>query len=82
MLRLPDIQTNELDLAAIYMVVTGRKPSMYREHGDKLVTFELPNDDITRNVMVSYATGKLVLNAKQFAAARTWLYRQTREVKP
>ncbi|MFZ4859608.1 MAG: primase-helicase family protein [Desulfuromonadaceae bacterium] len=34
MTRQPEIQTNDIDLAAVYMVATGRKPTMCKEPGD------------------------------------------------
>jgi hypothetical protein len=82
MTRQPEIQTNDIDLAAVYMVATGRKPTMCKEPGDTLVTFLMPLDEVTREVMLSYASGQLNLNVKKFAACRAWLYRQAREVRP
>jgi hypothetical protein len=79
--RPPDIETNDLDLAAIYKTITRRNPTMYRESGDSLVTFVMPSDEITRNVILQYAAGTLELNVRRFASCRAWLYRQTREVK-
>jgi hypothetical protein len=81
MTRQPAIETNDIDLAAVYMVATGRKPGMYREPGDDLVTFHMPSDEATRNVMLEYATGGLKLNVKRFSACRAWLYRQARVVR-
>ncbi len=79
--RKPDIETNDIDLAAVYMTATGRKPFMYKEPGDILVTFQMPNDVTTQNVMMEYAAGSLEQNVKRFAACRAWLYRQARGVK-
>jgi hypothetical protein len=82
MTRQPAIQTNDIDLAAVYMTATGLKPGMYRATGDTLVTFQMPSDKATRKVMLEYALGSLELNVKRFAACRAWLYRQTRGVRP
>ncbi len=80
MARQSEIETNDIDLAAVYMTVTRRNPEMYIEPGDKLVTFQLPADETTRNVMLAYAAGTLELNVKRFAACRARLYRKAREV--
>jgi hypothetical protein len=79
-IRLQAIETNDIDLAAVYIVVTGRKPTMYREPGDRLATFTMPPDEQTREVMLAYATGTLKVNVKRFAACRAWLYRQAKGV--
>ena len=80
--RQTDIQTTQdLDLGAAYMVVSGRQPVLYREPGNSLVSIELIDGELTRELMLSYATGKLVLNIKRFASCRAWLYRQAKEVK-
>jgi hypothetical protein len=81
MTRLPDIETNDIDLAAVYMVATDRTPNIYREPGDPLVTFQIPQDEKTRKVILEYAAGTLVVNARRFALKRAWLYRKAREVK-
>lgn len=75
------IQTHDFDLGAVYMVATDRRPELYREPGDSLVTLVLPNDQITREVMMAYASGELKINVKRFASCRNWLYRQAKEVK-
>lgn len=76
------IVTHDLDLGAIYMVVTDRTPYIFREPDNPLVTLAMPNDDTTRDVMIAYASGELTFNIKKFAACRAWLYRRVREVKP
>jgi len=79
--RHTEIQTKDIDLAAVYLSATGLKPTLVREDGDSLVTFLLLDNETTRSVMLEYATGLMELNIKNFAAHRSWLYRQTREVK-
>lgn len=81
MTRTTAIETNDIDLAAVYMTATGRKPNLYRVPGQALVTFQMPADEATRRVMLEYAAGSLELNVKRFAACRAWLYRQAREVR-
>lgn len=80
MTRQPAIETNDIDLAAVYMTTTGLKPILHLTPETVFVTFQMPSDETTRNVMVAYAAGTLELNVKRFAACRSWLYRQTREV--
>jgi hypothetical protein len=73
--------TTDLDLGAVYMVNTGRQPAVFRQPGDALVTIELVNDDVTRDLMIAYAGGDLMVNVKRFAACRAWIYRQAKAVK-
>ena len=72
--------TNDIDLGAVYMVVTGRQPHVIRNHDDRLASIEMIDDAVTRQLMLAYASGQLALNIKRFATCRAWLYRQVREV--
>jgi hypothetical protein len=38
------------------------------------------NDDTTRDLMLAYAGGALMVNVKRFAACRAWIYRQAKAV--
>lgn len=73
--------TTDFDLGATYMVITGRQPAVFRQPGDALTTIELVNDDVTRDLMIAYAGGDLMVNVKRFAACRAWIYRQAKAVK-
>jgi|GEM_PF-4686140 len=73
--------TTDFDLGAVYMVCTGRQPAIFRQPGDALVTIEFVNDDVTRDLMIAYAGGDLMVNVKRFAACRAWVYRQAKAVK-
>jgi hypothetical protein len=80
--RQPEIQTTtDFDLGATYMESTGRQPVPCRQPGDHLISLELINDDVTRNLMIAYASGNLMVNVKRFAACRAWIYRQAKAVK-
>lgn len=76
------ISTHDLDLAAARMTITGEQPSVYLQRGDSLATFDLPDDEITRQILVDYATGSLMLNVKRFAACRNFLFKKLKEVRP
>ncbi len=73
-------ETTDLDLAAAWMAVAGKQPSVFQPKGKRLAICELPDDEATREIIVAYATGTLCLNVKTFAACRSWLYRKVREV--
>lgn len=73
--------TNDFDLGAVYMVSTGRQPTVFRQPGDSLVSIRMVNDEVTENLMIAYAGGFLMVNVKRFAACRAWIYRQARAVR-
>jgi hypothetical protein len=73
--------TTDFDLGAVYMVLTGRQPAVFRQPGDDLVSIEMVYDDTTRDIMLAYAGGALMVNVKRFAACRAWIYRQAKAVK-
>lgn len=73
--------TTDFDLGATYMSVTGRQPAVFREPGNTLVSIEMVNDNVTRDLMIAYALGDLMVNVKRFAACRAWIYRQAKGVK-
>lgn len=79
--RPAESQTSDIDLSAAIMTATGRTPTIYRQTGQVLVSFEFKDDDESRAVIYAYATGELVLPVKRFAACRAWLYRQAKGVK-
>lgn len=76
------ITTTDIDLAAAYLAITGRKPTVHYSPGDALVSFRFFIDEPTREVIIAYGTGDLTVNCKRFAACRAWLYRQAKEVRP
>jgi hypothetical protein len=73
-----EFATADLDLAAAIMAATGRQPEVFRQPGHPLVTFEFPDDEATRAIIISYAGGDLILPVKRFAACRGLLYRFAR----
>lgn len=73
--------TTDFDLGAAYMVITGRQPSIFRQPGNILTSIEMVDDDATRNLMIAYAGGDLMVSVKRFAACRAWIYRQAKAVK-
>ena len=75
------ISTHDIDLAAAYMTVRGDQPSMHRDTGKALVTFDLIADEITINLLSRYATGELSLNIRRFASCRNFLYKKMKEVQ-
>ena len=75
------ISTQDIDLAAARMTITGEQPSFYRQPGDSLTTFDLTDDDITRNLLNQYATGSLTLNIKRFASCRNFLFKKIKGVR-
>ena len=79
--RPAESQTSDIDLSAAIMTATGRKPAIFRQPGQALVSFEFKDDDESRAVIIAYATGELVQPVKRFAACRAWLYRQAKGVK-
>ncbi|AJE04670.1 hypothetical protein [Geobacter pickeringii] len=81
MTRPPEFQTTDLDLAAAIMTGTGKQPGAFRQPGQPLVAFEFKDDEATRAIILSYASGDLCQNVKRFAACRAWLYRQAKGVR-
>lgn len=79
--RTAECQTSDIDLCAAIMTATGRIPSILRQPGQALVSFEFKDDEETRAVIMAYATGELMQPVKRFAACRAWLYRQARGVR-
>ncbi len=79
MTRPTEFQTEDLDLAAAIMTATGRQPEVYQQPGRTLISFEFPDDEDTRTIIISYAGGELVQPVKRFAACRSWLYRKAKE---
>ncbi|WP_224983567.1 hypothetical protein [Geomonas agri] len=78
--RPAEFQTTDIDLSATIMTATGKIPAVLSRPGKALVTFEFADDDATRAVVFTYATGELVQPVKRFAACRSWLYRKAKEV--
>lgn len=76
------IQTTDFDLAACYMLFTGRQPVVFRQPGDTLTTVEMADAEDTRRLLLEYAAGSLMVNVKRFAACRAWIYRQAKAVRP
>lgn len=74
------IQTHDIELAAARMTITGAQPTIFKEPGATLATFELPADEITMNLLSKYATGELCLNIKRFASCRNFLFKKLKEV--
>lgn len=75
------IRTQDIELAAARMTITGEQPTVYREPGSTLATFDLPADDVTMNLLSRYATGDLCLNIKRFASCRNFLFKRLKEVR-
>lgn len=75
------IRTQDIDLAAARMTLTGDQPAIVFEDGAALATFELPGDDITINLLNRYATGELCLNIKRFASCRNFLFKKLKGVR-
>lgn len=80
MTRPAEFQTEDLDLAAAIMNATGRQPEIFQQPGRALISFEFPDDEATRTIIIAYAGGELVQPVKRFAACRAWLYRQAKGV--
>lgn len=74
------LTTTDLDLMAAIMAVTGRTASVYLQPGASLAIAELPLDEAVESIVVAYAAGTLVVNARRFASTRAYLYRETRRV--
>lgn len=73
-------ETTDLDLTAAWMTATGKQPLVFLPQGKQLAVCELPDDETTREIILSYATGTLCLNVKIFASCRAWLYRRVKGV--
>jgi hypothetical protein len=73
-----EFQTEDLDLAAAISAATGRQPAVFRRPDRMLVSFEFPDDEITRQIVIEYAGGDLSLPVKRYAACRGQLYRLAR----
>lgn len=82
MTRPTEFQTEDIDLAAAIMTATGRQPGVFRQPGRALISFEFPDDDGTRAIIIAYAGGELAQPVKRFAACRAWMYRQAKGVRP
>lgn len=54
---------------------------MYRQPGQALVSFDLPDTLTTHRVLSEYATGSLVANIRRFAACRNFLFKKLKEVR-
>lgn len=74
------IRTQDIELAAPRMVITGVQPTVVKEPGNMLATFELPYGEVTMNLLSRYATGDLCLNIKRFASCRNFLFKKVKEV--
>ena len=75
------ISTHDIDLAASYMTITDKLPPVYLQPGDTLATFDLPDDEITRQILSNYATSTLMVSAKRFATCRAFLFKQIKGVR-
>ena len=75
------IDTHDTNVAAVYLSQTCRIPAITRDHGKPLATYGLIADDATLAILAAYAAGELLVNAKQFAQCREYLYRKLREVR-
>jgi len=79
MARLTEFQTSDLDLAAAIMSVTGKQPEIFRQPGREFISFEFPDDEVIRRIIIDYAGGELVKPVRRFAACRSWLYRKVKD---
>ncbi|MBJ6725407.1 hypothetical protein [Geomesophilobacter sediminis] len=70
-------ETADLDLTAAIMTGTGNPPVIGHQR-DGLVIFEFIDNEVTRAIVIAFATGQLVQPVKRFAAARAWLFRQVK----
>lgn len=81
MTRHQKFETTELPIAAAVMTVTERVPAILRKPDCSLVSFEFPDDELTRKIVLSFVSGNLCLSVKRYEQARSWLYRRAREVQ-
>jgi hypothetical protein len=79
MKRHENIITTDIELAAALMTATNKKPFNIRP-GKELVEFSYPNNEITSEATMKYATSTLCQEVRRLATCRTWLYRQVRDV--
>lgn len=80
-MRLQDtLTTTDLDLMAAVMAATGRTPSVYLQPGATLAVVELPIEEAVDNIIIQYAAGTLLVNARRFATCRGYLHREIRRV--
>lgn len=77
-MRQTEFQTSDLDLSAAIMAATGDPRSVFRQQGRLLVTFVFADNEVTRALIIAYATVGLIQPDKRFAACSAWLYRQAR----
>ena len=49
------ISTTDFDLAACYLMFTGRQPVLFRQPGDNLTTVEMTDTEDTRRLMLEYS---------------------------
>lgn len=76
-----EFRTVDLDLAAVIQTDTFKDPEVFKQPGQSLVSFVFPNNPRTQAIVMSYASGDLVLNVKRFASCRARLYRLAKAVR-
>jgi len=67
--------TQDIDLAAAIMAVTGYEAEIERTPSSNLVNFVFPNDPAVQKAALSFCSGSLMVNARRFSIRRAWLYR-------
>ena len=79
MQRPSEFRSSDIDLIAAIMAATGSTPSVYQEKSNNLAVCEMEFTHEIQEVVLSYAAGDFMVNAKRFAACRSWLYRKAKE---
>lgn len=74
-------ETRDLDLASAIQTATGNEPNLEQHPPQDLVTFSFPHTVETRDTVVAYAAGNLVLNVRRLLNRRAWLYREVSAIR-
>lgn len=70
------LETKDLDLASAIQTATGIEPDLAQRFPHDLVTFSFPTTPETRDVVLAYTAGTLVLDVRRLLNRRAWLYRE------
>ena len=78
-MRPTEFRASDLDLFAAIMAETGCTPTLHIEKSSNLAVCETAYSQDLQQVVLGFASGDLMVNAKRFAACRSWLYRKAKE---
>jgi len=74
-------ETINIDLASFLEASIGRTPSVFRDTGTGLATFQFSSTPGIESLIVAYSSGVAVSNVRRLLAARRRLFHEVRRVQ-